>query len=422
MIPFTPRYTPQFNEIHVIRRSEVKGGDVLVPLRLITTSALLLDKKIRVDAGRFLDFCTLIPALAFHDRIITLPVEYLPDELLNTSLFSYLTDEKVKILNVLDWNVEADFDREIRDEIQLLFGQEVSELDSHRYLESENFEDFYAQEMNKLDRERKDFIDHVMRIVEQKDWNHAIPYAANKEDELAFRFRTALYTEISETLRIPLTVDFTRIPIIQRYHARIQKSLRTFILSIADEIALKQLDDASKIVGSWPVPVASPVLQFLRQYSSPNVQPGEVLENMRTAFNDIRRQIIDWEDTFMHIDTIGPGEALDVVQEIYSKIDSIQDEVSISNIFLSFAPAIVPPVDPNKIIELAKKGKDLLKWLLDRRQMSYYITGKDEINKIVGQKALLRNAFDYYLTDTEKQKFLYLSNYLEKLTEPLVKR
>jgi hypothetical protein len=48
----------------VIHKSDVKeGGDILVGHGLILTPSLLLDKKLSLDEGRLLDFCTLVNAL-----------------------------------------------------------------------------------------------------------------------------------------------------------------------------------------------------------------------------------------------------------------------------------------------------------------------------------------------------------------------
>lgn len=409
---------PKWEKIPSLNKDQVKGGDILVPLRLLTNSALLLDKKIKLDEGRFLDFCTFVTAFALHDRIITLRVDHIPDELLNTSLFSYLTDEEIKILHVLNLNVD-DFAPEIRGELEVLFGQSISKsFFPPDWLDEEHFEHYFSQELIKSDAQRKEFIDQVIDIVKRGDWNRAIPYAANRTDEMAFCFRTALYTKISETLSIPLILDFTRIPIIKRYHARIQKSLRMFIQAKVDEPAMKQLDAVREIIGRWPIPVASPVSKFLKQYSSPNIHVGEVLENMRSEFDAVRAKIIECEDTVRHVDTIGLGKVLEVLEKVSSDIRSIQDERGVDDWIFSFAPAIGLSVDPSKIVELARSGHDLSKVLMARKRMDYFKTGKDEATKTVRQQDLLRNAFDYYLTETQAQRFLDLSNYLEKLTSP----
>ena len=53
-------------------------------------------------------------------------------------------------------------------------------------------------------------------------------------------------------------------------------------------LGTKQIQDVRGMNGLWPVPVPSPVSQFLRNYSKPNIQPGDVLENIRDDFDSIR--------------------------------------------------------------------------------------------------------------------------------------
>ena len=41
-----------------VELSEIQEGDILIGHGLLMTSALLLDKKVRLDEGYLLDFCT----------------------------------------------------------------------------------------------------------------------------------------------------------------------------------------------------------------------------------------------------------------------------------------------------------------------------------------------------------------------------
>jgi hypothetical protein len=102
------------------RVEEVQKGDILIGNRLIITSALLLDQKIPLDEGRLLDFCTLINAISFYDRLITIPSR-LPDEVIQSPLYNYLVDSK--ILYEFDRYIETDTKEEIRD----LFGIKISD-------------------------------------------------------------------------------------------------------------------------------------------------------------------------------------------------------------------------------------------------------------------------------------------------------
>lgn len=64
----------------MIQPNEVREGDLLIGHNLLITPALLLEKQLRLDEGRLLDFCTLVNALVLHDRIMTLPAQ-IPMEL-----------------------------------------------------------------------------------------------------------------------------------------------------------------------------------------------------------------------------------------------------------------------------------------------------------------------------------------------------
>jgi hypothetical protein len=108
------------------RMTAVGTGDILAPLRLLTTSALFLDKKASLDEGSFLDFSTFITALTLHDRLITLPVADIPDKIMNTPLFSYLADHG--ILKVLQWDIMNDFEREASNELEVLFEEKVTDM------------------------------------------------------------------------------------------------------------------------------------------------------------------------------------------------------------------------------------------------------------------------------------------------------
>ena len=90
-------------------RQEVGTGDILIGHRILITS-FLLDKKILLDEGHLFNFCTLINAIAFTNRSVTLPAQ-LPDEMLRSPLYEYLV--KKRILYKFDSFIEADTKRNI---------------------------------------------------------------------------------------------------------------------------------------------------------------------------------------------------------------------------------------------------------------------------------------------------------------------
>jgi hypothetical protein len=56
----------------IIQPNEVRQGDVMIGQSLLTTSAFLLDKKIKLDEGYLLDFCNLVTVLTLHNTYSTI--------------------------------------------------------------------------------------------------------------------------------------------------------------------------------------------------------------------------------------------------------------------------------------------------------------------------------------------------------------
>jgi hypothetical protein len=73
--------------------SDIAEGDILIGHGLLTTSALLLDKRMRLDEGRLLDFCNLVNAVTLHERLITLPAA-IPRSIRDSAIYQYLNDKK----------------------------------------------------------------------------------------------------------------------------------------------------------------------------------------------------------------------------------------------------------------------------------------------------------------------------------------
>jgi hypothetical protein len=112
----------------VIRTDQLDAGDVLIGHSLPTTSSLLLDRKLKLDEGRFLDFCTLINVLTLHDRLITLPA-MVSEDLKDSPLYSYLS--KKGILKEVEFSYR-DLSEENRYEWADLLGDTVSESEVER--------------------------------------------------------------------------------------------------------------------------------------------------------------------------------------------------------------------------------------------------------------------------------------------------
>jgi hypothetical protein len=114
----------------MIQATELRAGDVLVGHSLPIISSLILDKKVKLDEGRFLDLCTLINALTLHDRLITLPVT-VSEDLRSSPLYSYLSTNG--ILQEVDFSYR-DLKEENRCEWADLLGNIVSEAEVERLL------------------------------------------------------------------------------------------------------------------------------------------------------------------------------------------------------------------------------------------------------------------------------------------------
>jgi hypothetical protein len=120
----------QPSKAQVIQPSEVQGGDLLIGHNLLITPALLLEKKLTLDEGRLLDFCTLVNALVLHDRIVTLPAE-IPNILKESRLYKYLINRKILYELNFDYSKWGDEKREdILDEIVDLVGFGISKQEA----------------------------------------------------------------------------------------------------------------------------------------------------------------------------------------------------------------------------------------------------------------------------------------------------
>jgi hypothetical protein len=208
----------------------------LIGYRLLITSALLLDKKIRLDEGRLLDFCTLINAITLYDRLVTLPA-HLPDEIRESALYNFLVNEGIL------YEYSAALDWETKEELEDFFGAKVSEEEImkskwiHYYMrwDWEGSDDFYdwrhQNEKRDINSPREKFIQEVLRSRRSTSssikWNDQTYRDILGEDNVRpFRIRTAAYWLIPGIVPISFLPDFVRIPLITEYNIRLKQMMR----------------------------------------------------------------------------------------------------------------------------------------------------------------------------------------------------
>jgi|SRR3954451_3784700 hypothetical protein len=107
------------------QKSDLKPGDALVGYNLLQNVVLLLEKDAVLDEGYFMDFCTLVNAITFHDRLVTLSSP-ISKYLQQSALYQYLIKKGILIEVSIDY---SDFPNNYRSElITKLSQKELSKL------------------------------------------------------------------------------------------------------------------------------------------------------------------------------------------------------------------------------------------------------------------------------------------------------
>jgi hypothetical protein len=438
----------------VVHEGEVTEGDLLIGHNLLITPALLLEKQLRLDEARLLDFCTLVNALVLHDRIITLPAE-IPEILEESRLYKYLIDRG--ILYELDFDYSKWSDDERQEILQLVgFGISEQEVDEamkkmHDYLWREIITDpKIPQQLHgrneydintpwqeqRINQQRAILIESIIN-VRRGDPNTAdaaiallntseVLYLRN-EDLRHHLLRTAAYREVSGMLSMAFLPDFIRIPIIARYNARVRQSLRTLIQSSIDTAVRKELEDALRIASVNVVPIPNAVSNFFDKYSQSGME--EALNELRMDFSDHKKTIVNWEKRIRTTDKKGYGEALRVMNEIKASLAALQPTDKVE-MLLSVTPGVVADIveaaltggslGPGTFVEPVKEALNLARRWRQRARISFFNTGKNEAAKIQNQSELLKKAFGRSLTPTQTDRFLMLTDSLQRLTQPAI--
>jgi hypothetical protein len=209
---------------------EVQKGDVLIGNRLIITSSLLLEQIVPLDEARILDFCTLINAIMFYDRLITIPSR-LPEDVTQSYLYNYLVNNN--ILYEFDRHIESDTKEEIED----LFGTKISnrELEktsslqyTTRFDHEFNYPDGHENNTRDINSPRVRLIQEIINSeIEPKKWNYkTYEKVLGRGNILPFRIRTAAYWIIPGIIPMSFLPDFFRIPLIAEYNTRLKQMMR----------------------------------------------------------------------------------------------------------------------------------------------------------------------------------------------------
>lgn len=430
-----------------ITPSEIKAGDILIGHGLLTTSSLLLDKRVRLDEGRLLDFCNLVNAVTLHDRLITLPA-IIPTSLQRSELYNYL--QKSGILYELRINYN-DFSDDEKLEMADLFGSTFTEEEADKVLQTTHNEYGYGDYAND-NIITKDGKEHLLRrkrfinkIIDLKNLhldrynmntfrelyqlvgsniNYVVDrFNPNHSDELTIQFlRTAIYWEIAGKLRLAFLPDFLRIPILTGYNARIKQSLRMFINSNVDMLVKKELDAAMSIAEASIVPIPNSVSKFLnRYYKDPSID--NAFDSMRKDFSEERNTIIKWEQNMRQTGKTDYVDALKIKEEISNSLNAlsksdksdmiVSTSAGVASDLLGTLSTGTPGI--STVENSLKIAIDLINKWRSRARISYFNPGKNESKQVNNQNELLNFAFKNSLTPTEIDKFSRLSDSLQEL-------
>jgi hypothetical protein len=441
----------QPSEARVIQPSEAREGDLLIGHNLLITPALLLEKKLTLDEGRLLDFCTLVNALVLHDRIVSIPAE-IPDILKESRLYKYLTDRG--ILHELDFDYSKWGDEERQEMLELLrfqiSEQEVDDamkkmrdyiwkeiitdpkVPAHLHGRSE-YEINTPEKEQEINHQRAELIDSIMN-VKRGDLNSAeaaialLERAKNeyfylKNSDLRHHLlRTAAYWEVSGMLKTAFLPDFIRIPIIAGYNAMLTQTLRTFIQESVDGLIRKELEAALRIASTSVIPVPNAVSNFLDRY--PHSSLEEAFDGLRWEFSEHKKAIVDWEKRVRMTDKKGYGDALRVIEEIKASLAALK-ATDKTEMVVSVAPGVFAEfaggsLGASTFVGAAKEGLNLIRRWRQRARISFFNTGKNEAARIENQSELLKKVFGRSLTPRQTERFLRLTDSLQRLTQPAI--
>jgi hypothetical protein len=167
-------------------------------------------------------------------------------------------------------------------------------------------------------------IEFISKIINNKpeQWKTSPDYRYSYQEKLHF-LRTAVYWQIAGQLTIPFLPDFTRIPIIAWYRARLGKRLYKSISMVLQSY----VDNNPKNRPEYWLPIPTPILipfpcalsKFLNKYQNSSLE--ETLDSMREEFKDRKRAITEWETSIRNAGTdFEIQEIMDISQSIAATV------------------------------------------------------------------------------------------------------
>ncbi len=432
------------------KTNQILRGDILVGHTLIAAPALMLEKKVKVDAGGLVDFCTLINALTLHDRLIVLPSR-VPRYLQKSKLYRHLIDKNIIYeLDISYEDLKQDISENV-DEIRNLVGnydlswKEIEKiivnplndqkgikitspsLDVYPTIYSDyDKSDEYNIKDKQWTKQRHEFINEIIKhdinTWTIKDYTKmlnpddqdalsrspsSIFDIASKtetlmgnEKQLQFHFlRTVAYWQISSIRRIPFAVDFMRIPLVASYNIRIKQVLRTYLQKVIDMAYKKDLETFTSL-NACVIPVPPTTMSFIKKYFELGLE--EAVDSLREEFKEHRKDIVEWEENITRED-ISINELKKIINDrvetslkTLGKIDTSQAILSLDYLDDTEKSLL------KKIQEIAENVNDV----------GVPLDVKGAISSI---PAIAMKAIDYALATKRRKKVVYFFNVIKEV-------
>lgn len=432
------------------KTNQILRGDILIGHTLIAAPALMLEKKVKVDAGGLVDFCTLINALTLHDRLIVLPSR-VPLYLQKSTLYRHLINKNIIYeLDISYEDLKQDISEnvdEIRDfignydlswkEIEKILVNPLNDPDGIKitspsldvyptiYTDYDHSDEYNTKD-KQWTKQRHEFINEIIKhdinTWTLKDYTKMLnpddqdalsrsrssifetaPKTATlmgNEKQLQFHFlRTAAYWQISSIRRIPFAVDFMRIPLIATYNIRVKQVLRTYMQKVIDMAYRKDLETFTTL-NACIIPVPPTTMLFIKKYFELGLE--KAVDSLRDEFREHRKDIVEWEENITKED-ISINELKKIINDrvetslgTLGKVDASQAILSLDYLDDTEKSFL------RKIQEIAGNVNDV----------GVPLDVKGAVSSI---PAIAMKAIDYALATRRRKKVVYFFNVLKEV-------
>jgi hypothetical protein len=413
-----------------IKISEVKpGDDILIGHHLLIAPALMLDKKLTIDEGSFLDFCSMINMTTLHKRLIVLP-GHLDESIIQSSLYQYLIEEG--ILYEVIFPYLENYDEDDKKEVSDLVGRVIHEYDVDQVMGGT----LYYDELLRQDQEysilnpelenntsemREKFVNQVIesaisfrgqQVYRDNERNLT---KAQKITRYVHRLRTAQYWIVAAKRGLTFAPDFIRIPILADYvaerKARLDWYIRDLIQKTVDNIARKELESTSRMKSAELMPIPNAAANFLNRYSSTG-DMEKSFRDTREEYEKYKSQIIEWEKRQFDPE-INQAEKFKLKKEIAETLrDSLADnERTVAIIESAFGVILNPGF--SSAVPVAKEIRNLVKKYRAKKRICYFLNGKKEAALINQHPLILERVFGKSFNKGQLERFKDLVNALD---------